>query len=84
MMESALSGQNDWQAPPILNTDTRMVAVMNPAGASVTAQGFERSEPATAPFVMPARHATETREGAAKRINPRGDDSRNADRNIGA
>jgi hypothetical protein len=61
MMEEALSGGKNWQAPPILNPDTRMVAVMNPAAGSLTAQGFERSEPATAPFVMPARHRMETR-----------------------
>jgi len=55
LMEGALNGQDNWRAPPVLNPDTRMVAVMNPALGSVTAQGFERSEPATALFVMPAR-----------------------------
>jgi hypothetical protein len=60
-MERALSGQSDWRAPPVLNPDTRMLAVMNPAAGSVTAQGYDGSEPATAPFVMPARRRTETR-----------------------
>jgi hypothetical protein len=41
-----------------------MLAVMNPAAGSVTAQGYDQSAPATALFVMPARHRTEPRARA--------------------
>jgi hypothetical protein len=56
MMESALDLDRDidWQAPPILNKDTRLVAIMNPSRGRLSAQGFERNGPVTGRFVLGA------------------------------
>jgi hypothetical protein len=47
LMEKALAGAEDWRAEPILNADTRLVAVMNSARGKVSAQGYERTSPVT-------------------------------------
>lgn len=39
-----------WVAPPILNADTRLVAVADPATGRLALQGFERDGPATRPL----------------------------------
>jgi len=55
MMEKALHNGDDWQAHPIVNDETRLVAVMNPANGTLSAQGFERTGPATECLLHRAR-----------------------------
>ena len=44
-----------WLAPPILNDDTRLVAVAEPATGRLALQGFERGgQPATQPLRLDA------------------------------
>jgi hypothetical protein len=47
LMRRALHGGGDWCVHPVLNGDTRLIAVMNPAAGTVTAQGFEPTGAAT-------------------------------------
>jgi hypothetical protein len=47
-MEDALADGGAWMIPPIINRDTRMVAVMNPARGLMTVQGWEREGAVTA------------------------------------
>ena len=53
MMTAPVAGAADWLAPPIVNRDTRLVAILNPRCAGLTVQGWERSGPATARLDLP-------------------------------
>jgi hypothetical protein len=41
-----------WLAPPVLNKDTKLVAVADPARGCILAQGFDRSAAATEPLSL--------------------------------
>jgi hypothetical protein len=47
-MDTALAGRGDWKTAPIINIDTRLLAIMNPTRGTLTAQGWERKGPVTA------------------------------------
>ncbi len=51
-MEAVLADGCEWLTPPIINRDTRMAAVMNPARSDLWVQGWERSGPATAALML--------------------------------
>jgi hypothetical protein len=52
MMQAAVEARAPWQAHPILNQNTRVVATMNPSRGELSVQGFERSGPATSCLVV--------------------------------
>lgn len=52
MMQAAVESREAWQVHPVLNQNTRVVAIMNPAGGKLSVQGFERSGPATSCLVV--------------------------------
>jgi hypothetical protein len=52
MMQAAVEARAPWQAHPILNQNTRVVATMNPSRGKLSVQGFERSGPATSCLVV--------------------------------
>ena len=41
-----------WLAPPVLNKDTRLVAVLDPATGAIQARGYERQKPATRRWIV--------------------------------
>ena len=54
-METALSGMGAAgfaPTPPIINRDTRLIAVINPGRGRLAVQGWERSQPATAELAL--------------------------------
>lgn len=42
----------NWLAPPVLNKDTRVVALADPASGFLRAQGWEKGQPATRPLFL--------------------------------
>jgi hypothetical protein len=42
----------NWLAPPVLNKETRMVVVTDPASGTLVTQGWDRGEPSTQPLIL--------------------------------
>jgi hypothetical protein len=51
-LEAALNGAAKWIGPPIVNRDTRVVAMMNPVRGLIELQGWEKEGPVTAPLTL--------------------------------
>lgn len=52
LMEMALAEQGSWAIPPIINPDTRVIAMMNPALGLLRVQGWEKNGPVTAELLL--------------------------------
>lgn len=54
LLEAGLNGTADWKAAPVINRDTRMIALMNPSSGDLWVQGWERNAAATVPLELNA------------------------------